>query len=159
MQKLLSALKKIIDLLEKSGERWVLSGSVSLWFYGVNTEPGDIDILTTDKGVDYLYKKLKDRCIRPPEYSSSEHFRSYYAIFEIDGIKVEVFSRLEQKIENGWYPLYRRLNSRVMRIKKNLRVYLPKIEDLLYSYGNSSREKDREKYEKLKNIVLKEESL
>ncbi len=99
--------KKIVDVLKFLNKRlnkvkWVLVGSTSLMVQGVDVFPHDIDILTSKRDIRKIEKLLEKHEIKRLRYKISEIFRSYFCIFRIKGIKVEVMSNLEVKIGNRW---------------------------------------------------------
>lgn len=97
-------LKKVYNKLEENNIFWILSGSVSLAIQGVDVTPNkDIDILTDKDGSNAIYSILKEYCIQQPSYSGTEKYRSYFGIYNIDNVQVEVMGNFQYKLkDNTW---------------------------------------------------------
>ncbi len=99
----LHALRKIYDRLEDSDIVWVLTGSLGLAIKGIPLTPHDIDIQTDRAGVEAFAHLFADEMVTPPYFRESEHTRSWFAVFEIEGLKMEVMGDMHHRDEDdGW---------------------------------------------------------
>jgi len=97
----LEALRKIYKRLEATGVVWVLTGSLGLVIKGIPLTPHDIDIQTDQAGVEAFARLFADEMVTPPYFRESEHTRSWFAVFEIDGIQMEVMGDMQHRDEDG----------------------------------------------------------
>ncbi|MCL5793949.1 MAG: hypothetical protein M1138_03855 [Candidatus Thermoplasmatota archaeon] len=78
-----------------AGISWAIDGSCALALQGVNVHPHDIDILTDRAGAYSIETVLAAFARMPVEYGETERYRSYFGIFIINGIEVEVMGALQ----------------------------------------------------------------
>ena len=97
----LEALRKIYNRLEATDIVWVLTGSLGLAIKGIPLTPHDIDIQTDRAGVVAFARLFADEMIKSPFFWESEHTKSWFAVFEIDGIQVEVMGDVQHRDEDG----------------------------------------------------------
>lgn len=74
-------------------------GSTSLAMLGVDVEVNDVDILTNKYGAEQLDLLLSKYRIKKLEHSEIGRIRSYFGIYSINGIKVEIMGDLQHKLE------------------------------------------------------------
>ena len=97
------ALRKITARLAESDVVWVLTGSAGLAIKGIPLTPHDIDIQTDRAGVDAFAHLFADELVQAPTFWESEHTRSWFAVFDIDGVKMEVMGDMQHRDEeDGW---------------------------------------------------------
>ena len=97
----LAALRKIYQTLAETDIVWVLTGSLGLAIKGIPLTPHDIDIQTDRAGVEAFARLFADEMVTPPYFRESEHTRSWFAVFEIDGLKMEVMGDMQHRDEDG----------------------------------------------------------
>ena len=74
---------------------WILSWSTALVIQGVNVIPHDIDILTDKNWSKYLDQLLTNYCIEPSKFSQTEKYKSYFWVYNIQWIKVEIMGEMQ----------------------------------------------------------------
>ncbi len=154
-EKTIEVLKFIHDIFERNGIRWVLAGSISLALHGIDVRVGDIDIITDRASALKITQLLKKFQIKELEYSSSDSYRSYHAVFVINNVKVEIMGDLQERIGNDWIDLSWRIDS-AEKIELFERTFpLSPLADQLGSYAGSEREEDREKVGKILEAIRK----
>ncbi|HDD63785.1 MAG TPA: hypothetical protein ENF53_01300 [Thermoprotei archaeon] len=88
---------------ETQGIKWILVGSTASYLNGVDVRPKDIDILSDRDGAIALgrYLSAKYEVVKPMTYSTSEVYESYFGIYKIGAVKVEVMGNLVIKGRYG----------------------------------------------------------
>ncbi len=151
-KEIIEALKKVYDKLIETNILWVLSGSVSLAIQGVDVEPrNDIDILTDESGSEKIYLLLKDFCTKKPEYSSTDKYCSYFSIYEVDGINVEVMGDFQYKLKNGEWSVKNHLHEIKEFEYEKMKIPVLEISQELQEYKNLNRQDKVEKIERFLN--------
>jgi len=83
---------------------WALTGSMNHFFQGVNIFPMDIDLISTRTGVFAIEERLKEFGTQKSEYHTQPSIRSYYGIFKVHEIQMEVMGEIENLLHDGqWY--------------------------------------------------------
>jgi hypothetical protein len=142
-------LKLLYKDLETCDVRWVLAGSLSLALQGVNVEPHDIDLLTDHQGAFRINAMLKKYEKKKVDYSETEKVSSFFGVFEIQGVKVEVMGDYRERQGNKWVSLSRRLvNPKIIEVD-GMKIPVSPLEDQLVSYRRTARPKDAEKVRKI----------
>lgn len=154
-ENVIEVLKFIHDIFERNGIRWVLTGSISLALHGIDVRVGDIDIITDRASALKIGKLLKKFQIKELEYSSSDSYRSYHAVFVINDVKVEIMGDLQERIGNDWIDLSWRIDSAEKIELSGMTFPLSPLADQLRSYACSEREEDREKAGKILEAIRK----
>lgn len=148
-QHLMQTLKLLCKNLQDSDVRWILAGSLSLALQGVDVEPNDIDIITDSQGAFRINEILKKYEKKKVEYSEIGRISSYFGIFEMQGVKVEVMGDYRERQRTKWINLSKRLeNPNIIEID-GTRVLVSRLEDQLASYRTMARPKDVEKARKI----------
>jgi hypothetical protein len=143
-------LRLLSDELRKAEVKWVLGGSLSLALQGVEVKPADIDVLTDKEGAFKASAILKKYEERKVEYSQTEKFASYFGVFKINDVKVEIMGDYKEKEEDRWVSLSHRLEKpRIVQID-DFEVLVSPLDDQLTSYQRSKRPKDIKKVEKIR---------
>lgn len=125
---------KIKNMINEQTFPLILSGSTSLYLQGVDIEVNDVDIVTDYNGAKYLNEILEEYCIKEMEYSVTEKYKSYFGIYNIDGVKVDVTGEFQYKLKNGeWskpnhtneirYCKYNDVNIQVLKLEQELIEY------------------------------------
>jgi hypothetical protein len=126
-----------------------LAGSFSLALQGVDVVPHDLDLMTDRQGAFTINALLKKYEKKKVEYSETENVCSFFGVFEIQGVKVEVMGDYKEKQGNKWVSLSKRLvNPRIIEVD-GMRIPVSPLEDQLISYERSTRPKDAEKVDKI----------
>jgi hypothetical protein len=126
-----------------------LAGSFSLALQSVAVVARDIDLMTDRQGAFTINALLKKYEKKKVEYSETENACSFFGVFEIQGVKVEVMGDYKEKQGNKWVSLSKRLvNPRIIEVD-GMRIPVSPLEDQLISYGRSTRPKDAEKVGKI----------
>ncbi|MGQ4892376.1 MAG: nucleotidyltransferase domain-containing protein [Candidatus Njordarchaeia archaeon] len=150
---MLKVLKFIAQAFKKHDINWVLAGSISLALQGVDVEPHDIDIITTEEDALKLNNILKEYMVKKVEYSETPHFKSHYGKFKINNIEVEIMGNPKEKRGDKWFDLSSRLRNKNFVKLDELDLPVSSLEDHLESYMSSGREKDVGKVEKIKRRI------
>ena len=82
--------------------KWALDGSTSLALQGINITPHDIDILSDSEGAVRIGNSLNEFNTTPVTHSNNEKYDSFFGIFRIMGIKVEVMGDLRVCRNGEW---------------------------------------------------------
>ncbi len=97
----LEALRNIYNRLMETDIAWVVTGSLGLAIKGIPVTPHDIDIQTDRAGVETFARLFASDMVQAPFLWETEHTRSWFAAFEIDGVKVEVMGDMQHRDEDG----------------------------------------------------------
>ena len=97
-------LEHIVPAMFKAQQPWALMGSLASVLQGMpGYSPPDIDLVTTMEGA-YIMEGAISACgatVRPVQKSSAGPYTSYFGIFEVNSIKVEVMGDLVIQCEDG----------------------------------------------------------
>ncbi len=121
----IDALRIIVDKFKGQYINWTLIGSMSLAIQGVNVQAHDIDILTDVENADKIAEILKEFIIEPMHNKTNSQFKSYYGLFKINNVQVEVIADLERIYNNEWIKAER---PRIKLIKRFEDMTLPLLE-------------------------------
>lgn len=102
IDKYLQPLKSISELLSNVPDNWAIVGSMNHYIQGLNLVPKDIDIITTKKGIFVIEEALQKYSIKKVNYYEKDTIRSFYGKFSIASMNVELFSEIENRIDNKW---------------------------------------------------------
>jgi len=97
----LRALRKIYEALAQTDIAWVVTGSLGLAIKGIPLTPHDIDIQTDKAGVYAFADLFAETMTEQPFFRESEHTKSWFAVFEIEGVQVEVMGAMQHRDEDG----------------------------------------------------------
>jgi len=149
------ALKTIVEKFKGKDIDWVLTGSTALAIHGVDVAVSDIDILTDIENADKIAQALKEYNIEPMHHKTSTQFKSYYGLFKINNVEVEVIADLEKIYNNEWIKAEK---SRIREIKRYEGMTLPLLElrEEYEAYKNMGR---TDKANKILEFIEKEELL
>lgn len=142
-------MRLLCKSLETSDVRWVVAGSLSLALQGVNVVPHDIDLLTDRQGAFRINAMLKKYEKKAVDYAETDKVSSFFGIFEIQGVKVEVMGDYRERQGTKWVNLSKRLaNPKIIEVD-GMRLPVSSLEDQLMSYRRLKRPKDAEKIRKI----------
>ncbi len=97
----IDVIKLITSKIPKN-VKWAIDGSTSLALQGIDLKPHDIDILTNSEGALAINESLREYNVKPVTHSSNQKYDSFYGIFEIGGIKVEVMGDMKVFRNGEW---------------------------------------------------------
>lgn len=101
-------LHAIVPTMFKSQQPWALMGSTASVLQGIpDYVPPDIDLTTTMEGAYLMAGAIghTGAVVRPLQYSERSPYASYFGIFEVRGIKVEVMGDLIIRCADGFINL------------------------------------------------------
>ncbi|MDH7490384.1 MAG: hypothetical protein QHH80_12880 [Anaerolineae bacterium] len=105
MERHLSVLRMLYDVLEGAGVNWAVTGSLGLALQGVPLEPHDVDVQTDEAGAYRIAALFADRVVRPVTFSAKAGMRSHFGALDIDGLTVEVMGDVQhQRADGSWEP-------------------------------------------------------
>jgi len=90
--KILKALQIIYPELTNPGRKpinWAVTGSLGMVLHGMQLDINDIDIQTDKEGAYEIERRLVKYLVKLVHFKATERIRSYFGVFEIDGIKIE----------------------------------------------------------------------
>jgi len=104
--KIVQAFQKIHIELTNPGRKpiqWAVTGSLGMVLHGMEMEIHDIDIQTDKEGAYQIERRLVNYLVKLVHFKASERIRSYFGIFEINGIKVEVMGDMQHLLaDDKW---------------------------------------------------------
>jgi len=140
----MEALRTITERFRGKDVTWVLVGSTALAIHGVDVPVNDIDILTTIESADKIQEILKDYMLEPMHYRENSQFKSYYGLFEINGIKIEIIADLE-KIYNGKWVKKENFGMRTVKMYDGIIVSLLDLREEYDAYKNMEKTEKADK--------------
>lgn len=126
------ALKLITEKLK--GINYAVIGSVNLQIQGMNVTPRDIDILTTEAGINKIDEILKEYRTEEIYFDESEGRNSFRSFYMIDGIEIEVLGNV-----NNIYRDLESLDRNVLINFKEMRIPCIPLGDELETYQKMGR--------------------
>lgn len=148
-----SALKKLYKIINGKQIHWILTGSTSLAIQDVDVKINDdIDILTDKQGSDKIDKLLENFRLKKPNYSISDKYKSYFGIYKIGNVKIEVMGEFQYLMNDGSWSKPNQNNKII--IKKFERMSLPilSLDRELLEYENVGA---HDKVEKIREALKK----
>lgn len=91
---LIKTIKFLAKILSKYD--YALIGSLNLHIQGIEIEPRDIDILTTEKDVFEIEKELKKYQTKKVYFDKEDGRNSYRGLFKINEIEVEILGNVKK---------------------------------------------------------------
>ena len=101
--KLLSSLLIIISCLNDQNKQqvnWAVTGSLGMVLNGMQMDIHDIDLQTDKKGAFEIEHRLMDYLVTPVFFKASEIIRSYFGVFSIMGVQVEVMGDMQHRLSD-----------------------------------------------------------
>lgn len=99
--KILKALQIIYPELTNPGRKpinWAVTGSLGMVLHGMQMDIHDIDIQTDKEGAYEIERRLVKYLVKLVHFKATERIRSYFGVFEIDGIKIEVMGDMQHML-------------------------------------------------------------
>ena len=86
---------------------WAITASANLALRGFDVEPGDVDMMTTERGA-YAFEEAFSRDVVrpvvPPTEAAGERIRSHYGALSLAGVDVEVMGDVAHRVGDEWVP-------------------------------------------------------
>lgn len=99
--KILKALQTIYPELTNPGRKpinWAVTGSLGMVLHGMQMDIHDIDIQTDKEGAYEIERRLVRYLVKLVHFKASERIRSFFGVFEIDGIKIETMGDMQHML-------------------------------------------------------------
>ena len=96
--KTLQAFHKVYSQLTDPARKpinWAVTGSLGMVLHGMQMEIHDIDLQTDKEGAFEIERRLVNSLVKIVHFRASERIRSYFGVFEINGIKIEVMGGMQ----------------------------------------------------------------
>lgn len=94
-------LQIIADRLQGTGIDWAITGSMGWALQGVQLDIHDIDLQTDEEGARRMYDLLSEYSRKELYRRVSERIQSNFAVFEIDGITIEIMGAVQKILPDG----------------------------------------------------------
>ena len=156
-QEIDTVVQKIYQIFKENQCFWVLSGSTSLRLQGVAVPvKKDIDIITNAENAKKIDQVLKEYVIQPSAFSATDKYQSYFGIYEIDGVNVEVMGEFRYRMKNGEWSKPNQENEIHYVMQDTMALPVLTLEQEMQEYLNMDR---MDKVEKIQaRIAQKEKS-
>ncbi len=140
MERHLSVLRVLYEVLETAGVNWAVTGSLGLALQGVPLAPHDVDIQTDAAGAYRMAALFADRVVRPVAFSAKAGMRSHFGALEVDGLQVEIMGDVQHQREDGsWEPPPDLLRIRRYVDIAGMRIPVVSLEHERDAYGKMGR--------------------
>jgi hypothetical protein len=99
--KIAQAFQKIYSQLTNPDRKpinWAVTGSLGMVLHGMQMDIHDIDIQTDKEGAYEIERRLVNHLVKIVHFRASERIRSYFGVFEINGVKVELMGDMQHLI-------------------------------------------------------------
>lgn len=96
-----TALHHFITTISPRKVNWVLTGSAGLRLQGVDVPVRDIDIQSDQLGINQILEKFEAKNREGPYSKETSIMRSYFAVIEINNIKVELIGEVQHRQPDG----------------------------------------------------------
>lgn len=96
--KILNAFIKIYPELTNPARKpinWAVTGSLGMALHGMQMEIHDIDLQTDKEGAYEIERRLVTSLVKLVHFKASERIRSYFGVFEVGGIKIEIMGDMQ----------------------------------------------------------------
>ena len=96
--KILQTFQKVYSQVTDPARKpinWAVTGSLGMVLHGMQMEIHDIDLQTDKEGAFEIERRLVNSLVKIVHFRASERIRSYFGVFEISGIKIEVMGDMQ----------------------------------------------------------------
>lgn len=152
-QNIIRALRAVYGKLRDEKVRWVLIGTTSLALQGLDTVVEDIDILTDRAGAFRIGELLREYEVRPVEFGRSGIFESYFGVFEIEGVSVEVMGELKERVGDRWLSAIQKLDCPTRVEIEGMSIPVSSLREQLMAYERLGRKGDLASIKKIKEAL------
>lgn len=140
-----------VHLIDGKNIPWVLSGSTSLVIQDVDVViNNDIDILTTEEGSKQINILLADYKVKESEYSSTDKYQSFFGIYKIGGVNIDVMGEFQYRLKDGLWSESNQNHKIFIKEYQGMSLPLLSLEQELVEYSNMGRV---EKVEKIRAVL------
>ncbi len=157
-QKILTAFQKVYAAITNPASKpinWALTGSLGMVLHGMQMDIHDIDIQTDKEGALEIEQRLVNHLVKTVQFRASERVRSYFGVFEIDRVQVEVMGALQHLNFDGKWASPVEVNRYIDWVDlKEMHIPVMSLEHEAEAYQLYGR---TEKAEMIKNFLLKNE--
>lgn len=152
-QNIVDALRIVYRNLKDRKINWVIIGTSSLALQGFDIRIKDIDILTDRSGAFEIGELLREYEIEPVEFGRSEIFESYFGVFRIEGVDVEVMGNMRERIGGRWLSVVQRLDCPKIVELEEMRIPVSSLGEQLMAYERLGREGDRGLIKRIREVL------
>lgn len=132
---------------------WAVTGSLGMVLHGMSMDIHDIDIQTDKEGAYEIERRLVNSLVKLVHFKASERIRSYFGIFEMSGIKIEIMGDMQHLIaDQQWDKPVAIESCRDWVDYADMHIPVITLEHEAEAYRLFGR---IEKAEKIKNFLLK----
>jgi len=151
-ENILSALKIFYDKISSKQIFWILTGSTSLAIQGVDVNiNNDIDILTDKQGSEKIDELLNGFMLKKSDYSITDKYKSYFGIYQINNVKVEVMGEFQYKMKDGLWSIPNQRNGFFIKEFEGMNLPMLYLNQELKEYENLDR---YDKVEKIRKVLI-----
>ena len=152
---LFKCIKFLVENFSSLDELWAFTGSLGQYIQGMKINPHDIDIQTDRLGAYAINKLLSNYCVEQVYFKESEKIKSYFGVFKIDSVKIEVMGDMQKLVNDSW-TFKTDLKSTILIVNwKGLKIPVMDLEYELQAYNDMGR---FERAEKIKSFLEKNDS-
>lgn len=94
-------IRLIVDRICSMDQPWAFTGSLGMAIQGLSLPVHDIDIQTNKAGAYEIQDMLSSCLVSPVRYRESDKIRSYFGLFQLDEIRIEVMGDIEKLSPDG----------------------------------------------------------
>lgn len=154
--KILSAFQKIYPELTNPARKpiqWAVTGSLGMVLHGMQMEIHDIDLQTDKEGAYEIERRLVNSLVKLVHFKASERIRSYFGVFEVAGVKIEVMGDMQHLLaDQKWDSPVAIETCRDWVDLEGMHIPVMTLEHEVEAYLKMGR---AEKADKIKNFLLK----
>ncbi len=96
-----AVLLQLLRLVPPEETLWAVTGGAGLRLQGVPVQVGDLDLQTDRATAEVFASRLSGHLRTPLHWRVSPRVRSWFAAFEMDGVRVEVMGGLQKRLPDG----------------------------------------------------------
>lgn len=153
--KIFNAFQKTYTELSNPAKKpinWAITGSLGMVLHGMQMDIHDIDIQTDKEGAYEIERRLVNSLVKIVHFKASVRIRSYFGVFEINGIKIEVMGDMQHLIaDQKWDEPVKVETCRDWVDDDEMHIPVMTLEHELKAYQLMGR---TEKAEKIKNYLM-----
>lgn len=97
-------LRQLAQALNAAGIDYRVVGSAALALHGIDVTVHDLDLEMSRADANRFQARFAAQATMPVAWRESEHLRSYFGRYEIDGVQVEVMAEFERRRRGRWLP-------------------------------------------------------
>ena len=132
-----AVLRALAHRLRSAGISFEVVGGAAVALHGVPIAVHDLDLSLSVDDVYRFQALYADQATQPAALSASDHYRSHFGRYEIDGVQVEVMGDLCWRAEDRWVPVSTRIETTVEL--EGVTYRLPSLEEETLAYIRRNR--------------------